>query len=100
LRDTVYTGWRELEVHTADLALAPTSDDWSHEFCLHLLDFLRPRTPGNTRLVLRSGETTWANGTGEPRVLVGKLTDLTAWLAGRTPQGPIYGDLPELKPWP
>jgi maleylpyruvate isomerase len=98
LRDTVYAGWRELEVHTVDLALDPTSGDWSHEFCLHLLDFLRPRTPDDTRLVLQSGETTWENGTGEPRVLTGKLTDLTAWLAGRTPQGPIDGDLPQLKP--
>jgi maleylpyruvate isomerase len=100
LRDTVYAGWRELEVHTVDLALDPTSDDWSPEFCLHLLDFLRPRTPDNTRLVLRAGETPWENGTGEPRVLTGKLTDLTAWLAGRTPQSPIDGDLPDLKPWP
>jgi maleylpyruvate isomerase len=100
LRDTVFAGWREMEVHTVDLALEPTSDAWSHEFCLHLLGFLRPRTPDNTRLVLRSGETTCENGTGEPRVLTGKLTDLTAWLAGRTPQGPIGGDLPQLKPWP
>jgi maleylpyruvate isomerase len=100
LRDTVYAGWRELEVHTVDLALEPTSDDWSHEFCLHLLDFLRPRTPDNTRLVLRSSETTWESGAGEPCVLSGKLTDLTAWLAGRTPQNPIDGDLPDLKPWP
>jgi maleylpyruvate isomerase len=48
LGDTVYAGRRELAVHTVDLALDPTSDDWSHEFCLHLLDFLRPRTPDNT----------------------------------------------------
>jgi maleylpyruvate isomerase len=46
LRDTVYTGWRELEVHTVDLALDPTIDDWSHEFCLHLLDFLPPENAG------------------------------------------------------
>jgi maleylpyruvate isomerase len=100
LGDTVYAGWRELEVHTVDLALDPTSDDWSREFCLHLLDFLRPRTPDNTRLVLRAGETTWENGTGEPRIPTGKLTDLTAWLGGRTPQNPIDGDPPELTPWP
>jgi maleylpyruvate isomerase len=100
LAATVYTGWREYEVHTVDLALQPTSDDWSDEFCLHLLDFLRPRTPTGVHLILDAGDVRWENGTGEDRVLTGRLTDLTSWLAGRPLVRPITGDLPDLKPWP
>lgn len=100
LAATVYTGWREYEVHTVDLALEPTSDDWSEEFCLHLLDFLRPRTPAGVHLVLDAGHLRWENGTGEDRVLTGRLTDLTSWFAGRPLVRPITGDLPDLKPWP
>jgi maleylpyruvate isomerase len=100
LAATVYAGWREYEVHTVDLALEPTSGDWSEEFCLHLLDFLRPRVPTDIHLVLDSGTVRWEHGTGEDRVLTGNLTDLTAWLAGRPPLHPITGDLPDLGPWP
>lgn len=100
LAATVYAGWRELEIHTVDLALQPTSDDWSEEFCLHLLDFLRARTPDGIHLILDAGETRWENGIGEQRVLTGKLTDLTAWYAGRKPVGPVAGSTPELLPWP
>jgi maleylpyruvate isomerase len=100
LAATVYGAWREYEVHLVDLGLEPTSDDWSEEFCLHLLDFLRPRTPDGVHLVLDAGELRWENGTGEDRVLSGRLTDLTSWLAGRPPVRPITGDLPDLKPWP
>ena len=100
LAASVYTGWRELEIHTIDLGLEPTSDGWSKEFCLHLLEFLRPRTPENLRLILRAPDAEWESGAGEPRVLTGALTDLTAWMAGREPQGPITGDLPNLNPWP
>jgi maleylpyruvate isomerase len=98
LAATVYTGWREYEVHTVDLALQPTSDDWSEEFCLHLLDFLRPRTPAGVHLILDAGDVRWDNGSGEDLVLTGKLTDLTAWLAGRPHT--VTGDLPDLNPWP
>lgn len=100
LAATVYTGWREFEVHTVDLALEPTTDGWSGEFCLHLLDFLRPRTPDGLRLVLDAGDTRWENGTGPDHVLTGTLSDLTAWFAGRPPVRPIAGDLPDLNPWP
>jgi len=100
LAASVYTGWREIEIHTIDLGLKPTSDDWSEEFCLHLLDFLRSRTPDNVHLVLRSPNHQWEAGTGETHILTGSLTDLAAWLAGREPQGLITGDQPDLKPWP
>ncbi|GAA3548311.1 maleylpyruvate isomerase family mycothiol-dependent enzyme [Kribbella ginsengisoli] len=100
LAATVYAGWREYEVHTVDLALEPTSDDWSEDFCLHLLDFLRPRTPDGIHLILDAGTTRWENGTGEDRLLAGRLTDLTSWFAGRPLVREITGDRPELKPWP
>ncbi|ADB34522.1 hypothetical protein Kfla_5512 [Kribbella flavida DSM 17836] len=100
LADTVYTGWRELEVHTADLALAPTTDDWSEAFCLHLLEFLQPRVPEGVRLVLQTPDVHWAHGSGTDTVVAGRLTDVTAWMAGRRPRGPLTGDLPELAPWP
>ncbi|GAA0961268.1 maleylpyruvate isomerase family mycothiol-dependent enzyme [Kribbella koreensis] len=100
LAATVYAGWREYEVHTVDLALEPTSDDWSEDFCLHLLDFLRPRTPDGIHLILDAGTSRWENGTGEDRLLAGRLTDLTSWLAGRPLVREITGDRPELKPWP
>jgi maleylpyruvate isomerase len=92
--------WRELTIHTADLDLGITPATWSEDFCLHLLDFLRPRTPDNLHLILKSPTVTWDNGTGEDVTLEGALTDLTAWYAGRPTQGPIRGQAPELLPWP
>jgi maleylpyruvate isomerase len=101
LAAAVYASWRELAVHTVDLALEPTADGWPPEFCLHLLDFLRPRTPEGIHLILQADDgTRWEAGLGEPRVLTGNLTDLTAWYAGRTPPGPITGPAPDLLPWP
>ncbi|MEU4194664.1 maleylpyruvate isomerase family mycothiol-dependent enzyme [Kribbella sp. NPDC026611] len=93
--------WRELTIHTTDLDLGVTAASWSEDFCTHLLDFLRPRTPDNTHLILQSPTVTWENGTGEEIRLVGALTDLTAWYAGRQAPGPITGDpVPDLLPWP
>ncbi|TWD73286.1 maleylpyruvate isomerase [Kribbella amoyensis] len=100
LASTVFTAWREFEVHTVDLALAATSDDWSPEFCLHLLDFLRPRTPEGIRLRLEAEDVVWEEGGGQVRVVKGRLTDLTAWMAGRQPVSSLVGELPELSPWP
>jgi maleylpyruvate isomerase len=100
LAATVYAGWREVAIHTVDLDLGPTSDTWSAEFCLHLLDFLRPRVPAHTRLVLDAGDVRWEEGGGQVRVVQGKLTDLTAWMAGRRPVSPLVGELPDLSPWP
>jgi maleylpyruvate isomerase len=100
LADTVYTGWRELEIHSVDLALEPTSDQWSTEFCLHLLDFLRPRIPEGTHLILQADDTRWEHGEGKPVRLSGNLTDLTAWFAGRTPANNPTGPTPALLPWP
>ncbi|MFI5697249.1 maleylpyruvate isomerase family mycothiol-dependent enzyme [Kribbella sp. NPDC051586] len=92
--------WRELTIHTTDLDLGVTPASWSSSFCLHLLDFLRPRTPDGIHLVLKSPTATWENGSGEEVELTGALTDLTAWYAGRTTPSPITGPEPQLLPWP
>ena len=93
--------WRELAIHTTDLDLGLTPDIWPHDFCVHLLDFLSPRTPANVHLILQASDgTTWETGTGEEVKLSGTLTDLTAWFAGRTPPHPITGPAPDLLPWP
>ncbi|WP_327637216.1 maleylpyruvate isomerase family mycothiol-dependent enzyme [Kribbella sp. NBC_00482] len=92
--------WRELTIHTTDLDLGITAATWSDDFCLHLLDFLRARTPDNTHLILKSPTLTWDNGTGEDITLEGTFTDLTAWYAGRPTPGPLTGPAPDLLPWP
>jgi maleylpyruvate isomerase len=92
--------WRELTIHTTDLNLGLTPANWSPSFCLHLLDFLRPRTPDGTHLVLTSPTAKWENGSGEQIVLTGNLTDLTGWYAGRPTPGPITGPALQLLPWP
>lgn len=92
--------WRELTIHTTDLDLGITATTWSDDFCLHLLDFLRARTPDNTHLILKSPTHTWTNGTGTDVTLEGPLTALTAWYAGRPTPSPITGPTPDLLPWP
>ncbi|WP_432880513.1 maleylpyruvate isomerase family mycothiol-dependent enzyme [Kribbella sp. CA-245084] len=92
--------WRELTIHTTDLNLGITPASWSPSFCLHLLEFLRPRTPDGTHLILQAEDITWDNGTGEDVVVAGALTDLTAWYTGRPTPGAITGEKPPLLPWP
>ncbi|MFF3768228.1 hypothetical protein ACFYYR_29675 [Streptomyces sp. NPDC001922] len=78
---------------------------WSRAFCAHALDFLAPRAPeGGLTLVAADGPEVRGLGAGERPVTVrGALADLTAWLAGRVPEGPVDaepGPLPGLRPWP
>ncbi|NUT51683.1 MAG: maleylpyruvate isomerase family mycothiol-dependent enzyme [Saccharothrix sp.] len=98
LTDTAYAVWREVEIHLRDLELGPVT--WTPEFCDHVVDFLSPRVPEGVRLTLVAPERRWTVGEGRDVTLTGSLTDLTAWLAGREPDGPITGDRPELNPWP
>ncbi|WP_207931213.1 maleylpyruvate isomerase family mycothiol-dependent enzyme [Streptomyces sp. 8K308] len=106
LRGALLAWWREAEIHTADALLGATPADWSRAFCGHTLDFLAPRVPADTRLVLvaTDGPERREFGTGPQDVVVrGPLTDLTAWLAGRAPAAPPRpetGELPQLDPWP
>lgn len=101
--------WRELVIHTSDLALDGSVADWEPEFCAHLFDELAVRVPEGRRYVLQPhGAQRIILGEGEDAtVLSGTAFDLAAWLAGREPLGPVQatadGDgtgLPELGPWP
>ncbi|MFE5291702.1 maleylpyruvate isomerase family mycothiol-dependent enzyme [Isoptericola sp. NPDC056618] len=96
LTDALLAWWREARIHSVD-ATAGLGDrslgygTWDDAFCAHLREFLAVRLPaddGGLELV------------GEPR-------DVAAWLAGRTPAGPVSAlrdgvaaPLPTLGPWP
>lgn len=101
LTDLLRASWREVEVHRVDLDLGVRPSDWSAEFCAELFDFLTPRAPAGVqlRLVTPDGGA-WVLGTGEPVAIRGALTDLAAWLSGRSPDGPVEsptGTLPPLQ---
>jgi len=102
--------WRELVIHTADLDTGAGPETWNKDFCSHLFDFLAARVPAETRLVLQPvALPPLALGSGGSTVVVsGMVTDIAAWLAGRTPsldslRATAAGDstdLPALLPWP
>lgn len=102
--------WRELTIHAADLGAGRGTETWSRLFCEHLFDFLAARVPEDQRFVLQPlGLPPMTIGSGsKSTVISGMLTDIAAWLAGRTPGlGSLRAsaaadgvDLPELLPWP
>lgn len=100
LLDTAYARWRETEIHAADLDLGYRCADWSGELATYLLDFLAPRLPDGVALTITPLHRTI--GAGTPIAVHGELTDIVAWLAGRTPIGELTttAPLPELGPWP
>lgn len=100
LVDVLLAWWREARIHAVDAtaglgAAALGYDSWDEEFCAHLRDFLAVRLPD-------------PEGPGGADLeLVGEQRDVAAWLAGRTPAGPVEAlrdgaavPLPELGPWP
>lgn len=110
----VYDGglalWRELVIHLADLAVGRGPETWSRPFCEHLFSSLQARVPDGLRFKLQPlGMPPVTLGSGEQSVAIsGMLTDIAAWLAGRTPSlGSLRAtaaadgvDLPALLPWP
>jgi maleylpyruvate isomerase len=102
LLDTAYARWRETEIHAADLDLGYRSADWSEELATYLVDFLAKRVPDGVALTISAGPLRRVIGSGTPVAVQGELTDVVAWLAGRTPAGELAGtgNLPELGPWP
>lgn len=102
--------WRELVIHATDLGTGRGPETWSRPFCEHLVDFLTARVPEGQKFVLQPlGLPPVAIGTGsKSTVISGMLTDIAAWLAGRTPTlGSLRAtaaadgvDLPQLLPWP
>jgi maleylpyruvate isomerase len=102
--------WRELVIHTTDLGTGRGTETWSRPFCEHLFEFLAARVPEGQRFVLQplGLPPVTLGGGGRSTVISGMLTDIAAWLAGRTPGlGSLRAsaaadgvDLPELLPWP
>ncbi|MGP4033941.1 maleylpyruvate isomerase family mycothiol-dependent enzyme [Pseudarthrobacter sp. 1C304] len=103
--------WRELTIHATDLGTGRGPETWSRPFCEHLFEFLAARVPEGQRFVLQPlGLPAVAIGAagGRSTAINGMLTDIAAWLAGRTPTlGSLRAtaaadgvDLPELLPWP
>ena len=102
--------WRELVIHATDLGTGRGPETWSLPFCEHLFDFLAARVPEGQRFVLQPlGLPAAAIGSGgKSTVISGMVTDIAAWLAGRTPTlGSLRAtaaadgvELPELLPWP
>ncbi|MFE5335948.1 maleylpyruvate isomerase family mycothiol-dependent enzyme [Isoptericola sp. NPDC056573] len=99
LADALLAWWREARIHavdaTAGLGAAAGYGSWDDAFCAHLRDFLAVRLP----------EPEGADGAGLE--LAGDPRDVAAWLAGRTPSGPVSAlrdgaavPLPDLGPWP
>lgn len=109
-RDAALALWRELVIHRSDLGTGSTQQEWTDEFCRHLVAFLAPRVPAGRVFVLRpsgAGEIRLGGGS-DAVVLSGRLQDLAAWLAGRrVSHGAVRAEqdgdavpLPELGPWP
>src|SRR5512141_1214577 len=103
--------WRELVIHATDLGTGRGPETWSRPFCEHLFEFLAARVPEGQRFVLQPlGLPAVSIGTpgGRSTAINGMLTDIAAWLAGRTPTlGSLRAtaaadgvDLPELLAWP
>ncbi len=102
--------WRELVIHATDLGTGRGPETWSRPFCEQLFGFLAARVPEGEKFVLQPlGLPAVAIGTGaKSTVINGMLTDIAAWLAGRTPTlGSLRAtaaadgvDLPDLLPWP
>ena len=108
VEELCYAIWRELVIHTSDLALSNSVADWEPEFCAHLFEALEARVPESRRYILQPhGAQRITLGHGDDAtVLSGTAFDLAAWLAGRAPLGPVQAtadadgaDLPELGPW-
>jgi maleylpyruvate isomerase len=103
LTDIALCCWREVEIHTADLGLGYTPKEWTPDFCEYLVDYLAPRAPDGVELTLVAGERRRVWGEGDPVEVRGELSDVAAWLAGRTSGEALavaHGTLPTLAAWP
>ncbi|QFU86625.1 mycothiol-dependent maleylpyruvate isomerase [Amycolatopsis sp. YIM 10] len=101
LAATVYCRWREVWIHLVDLAVGVGPDDWPEALACHAIDFLLSRLPSGTCLRAVDGQHRWSVGDGTGIVVTGRVRDLAAWLAGRTPTLlPLAAEgLPDLGPW-
>lgn len=96
LRGATAYGWeiplirvREVEIHHVDLATGYTHRDWDAAFAARTLDqlapfFRRARDCPVGVLVATDAEARWEVAAGGPE-LSGPVTELAAWLVGRSP---------------
>lgn len=99
---TVYARWREAWIHMVDLDLGVRPEDWPAELACHAIDFLLCRLPEGTGVRAEDVLREWSVGDRTGTVVTGRVRDLAAWLAGRTPAtSPVAAEgLPALGPWP
>lgn len=99
---TVHARWREAWIHAVDLDLAVRPADWPEPLACHAIDFLLSRLPAGTVLRAEDVEREWPVGETAEAAVTGRVRDLAAWLAGRTPavEPVASGGLPALGPWP
>ncbi|MET9757635.1 maleylpyruvate isomerase family mycothiol-dependent enzyme [Streptomyces sp. NPDC006372] len=102
LAATVWARWREAWIHMVDLDLGVRSDDWPEGLATHAIAFLLGRLPAGTRVCAEDVRRQWSVGDRPGTVVTGRVRDLAAWLAGRTPAvSPVAAHgLPALGPWP
>jgi maleylpyruvate isomerase len=132
--DALVAWWREVRIHAVDLDAGLGLDTWPRALGLHLLDFLGVRLTDDvlvklvgepTRLRVGPSGRRLADETGasphsenppgsdpgfdarDGVVVRGRLTDVAAWLAGRTPDAEpgasragVPAPLPGIGPWP
>ncbi|MCH6470850.1 maleylpyruvate isomerase family mycothiol-dependent enzyme [Sinomonas terrae] len=110
VRDAAFALWRELVIHHTDLGTGCSQQEWSSDFCHHLLGFLEPRVPQGETFYLRPhhGEEIRLGDGSDGVIVEGRLQDLAAWLAGReVGRGSVRAEhageavsLPAIGPWP
>ncbi|MBD3550038.1 MULTISPECIES: maleylpyruvate isomerase family mycothiol-dependent enzyme [Streptomyces] len=100
--------WRESELHTVDLAVGRSSEEWSTALSSHVVSFLTVRLPEGFVLTAEDTGEEWSTAAegATPVAIRGSLLSLAAWICGRPhPAVPVVdGDpaaaLPELNAWP
>jgi maleylpyruvate isomerase len=100
-RTTVWSRWKEIEVHRVDLAAGYEPANWPSTFVERLLERLLRRTDLPDMVLEPEGQPAATFGSGGPRV-GGPVHALTAWLSGRAAGDALRvseGPLPELPPW-
>jgi len=106
LTGTAAAWWRESELHLVDLDVGYQAQDWSPQLSAHVIDFLLPRLPENSTVVLEPNDTSnrWEHGHGPTVNLTAPLHILAAWISGRPdtdlPTVEHGAQLPELGNWP
>lgn len=99
---TVWSRWKEVEVHRVDLAAGYQPADWPPLFPERLLQQLLRRADLPAMLLGPSGRADVAVGDGKGPRISGPVHALAGWLSGRSDGAGLrvsQGPLPSLPPW-